>query len=132
MKLKGGRPKNDPTLNRGTEIKIRCCLCEKDDIKALAKSYGLTMTDYVLKKCLDQRLVFNHVEYLKEIHELNLEIARQGNNINQLAKYANTLNISGKLNSEIAEKLTEILSIYSIKQDEIRSAFRRLIREMSK
>lgn len=101
-------------------------------IRDSAKTYGLTVTEYVLRKSFGQKLTFNHVELLKELHQMNLELARAGNNINQLAKYANTMNKVGKLRPEIADKLHTSLSTYLQKQDEVRSAFRKLIREMSK
>ena len=87
MKHKGGRPKIDISKKKATQFFIKCTHGEKNIIKDRAKEYGLTITDFILRKCLDQKIVFNHVEYLKEIHALNLELGRQGNNINQLAKY---------------------------------------------
>ncbi|MBW8326567.1 MAG: MobC family plasmid mobilization relaxosome protein [Prolixibacteraceae bacterium] len=132
MKNKGGRPKLSLELSRNLEIKVRCTREEKKIIRDKAAEYGLTVTDFILRKCLDQRVVFNHIDYLKEIHSLNLELGRQGNNINQLAKYANTLSVSNKLNPGVAVKIIETLDVYVNKQEEVRVAFRRLIREMAK
>ena len=132
MKRKGGRPILSDSLAKKGEIKLRCTHVEKNIIKSRAKEYGLTMTDFILRKCLDQKVVFNHIDYLKEIHALNLELGRQGNNINQLAKYANTLSVSNKLNPDVAARLLEVLDVYINKQEEVRVAFRRLIREMAK
>ncbi len=130
MKNKGGRPKLPRHQNKGDEIKIRCSKTTKEMIRCKAKSYGLTLTDYILKKSLEQNVTFNHIEYLKEIHELGTELARQGNNINQLAKHANTLNINNKLTPDIATTLERLLKSFTQKQEEVRIAFRTLIREM--
>ncbi|MGV8135036.1 MAG: plasmid mobilization relaxosome protein MobC [Mangrovibacterium sp.] len=127
-----GRPKGRPEENKTAEIKIRCLLQEKEEIIRRAKTYGLTVTDYVLKKCLDKKIVFNHIEIVQEIHQLNLEMARAGNNINQLAKYANTLQKVKRLKPEIANRLNTFMTDYLQKQDEIRKVFRKLTREMSK
>ncbi len=127
-----GRPRNKPEENKAAEIKVRCLTRDKEEIVRLSKTYGLNISSYVLKRSLGQKLTFNHVELLKELHQMNLELARTGNNINQLAKYANTMNKVGKLKPEIADKLHTSLSTYLQKQDEVRSAFRKLIREMSK
>ncbi|WP_303922346.1 plasmid mobilization relaxosome protein MobC [Draconibacterium sediminis] len=132
IKNKGGRPKLSNSEKRIAEIHIACNKGDKTRIKELAKSYGLTMTEYILRKCFDENVSFNHVEFLKEIHVLGTELSRQGNNINQLAKYTNTLNIEKKLTPEIATRLEEILLEHIKKQEEVRIAFRTLIREMAK
>jgi len=132
IKNKGGRPKLSNSEKRIAEIHIVCNKGDKTRIKELAKSYGLTMTDYILRKCFDENVSFNHVEFLKEIHVLGTELSRQGNNINQLAKYTNTLTIEKRLTPEIATRLEEILLEHIKKQEEVRIAFRTLIREMAK
>jgi urease gamma subunit len=109
IKNKGGRPKLSNSEKRIAEIHIVCNKGDKTRIKELAKSYGLTMTDYILRKCFDENVSFNHVEFLKEIHDLGTELSRQGNNINQLAKFTNTLTIEKRLTPEIATRLEEIL-----------------------
>lgn len=132
IKNKGGRPKLSNSEKRIAEIHIVCNKGDKTRIKELAKSYGLTMTEYILRKCFDENVSFNHVEFLKEIHVLGTELSRQGNNINQLAKYTNTLTIEKRLTPEIAARLEEILLEHIKKQEEVRVAFRTLIREMAK
>lgn len=132
IKNKGGRPKLSNSEKRIAEIHIVCNKGDKTRIKELAKSYGLTMTEYILRKCFDENVSFNHVEFLKEIHDLGTELSRQGNNINQLAKYTNTLTIEKRLTPEIATQLEEILLEHIKKQEEVRIAFRTLIREMAK
>lgn len=132
IKNKGGRPKLSNSEKRIAEIHIACNKGDKTRIKELAKSYGLTMTEYILRKCFDENVSFNHVEFLKEIHDLGTELSRQGNNINQLAKYTNTLTIEKKLTPEIATRLEEVLLEHIKKQEEVRIAFRTLIREMAK
>ncbi|MCE5223200.1 MobC family plasmid mobilization relaxosome protein [bacterium] len=132
MDRKGGRPRLADDKKRSSAFLIKCKKSEHNMIRDSAKTHGLTVTEYVLRKSFGQKLTFNHVELLKELHQMNLELARTGNNINQLAKYANTMNKVGKLKPEIADKLHTSLSTYLQKQDEVRSAFRKLIREMSK
>ena len=126
------RPKSRSEENKTAEIKVRCLLREKEEIIRRAKTYGLTITDFVLRKCLDRKIVFNHIEVVQEIHQLNLELARAGSNINQLAKYANTVQKVKRLKPEIADKFNAIMTDYLQKQDEIRKVFRKLTREMSR
>lgn len=132
MAKKGGRPKVDETKKKLSYIRFRCLEDEKKQIALLSKTYGLSMTDYILKKALDKKLVTNHVQLLGEIHTIGTELARSGNNINQLAKHANTLNKTGNLNQSILGQLNVLLENYQQQQNEIRTVFRKIIRELNK
>lgn len=132
IKNMGGRPKIPNSEKRSNRIRVWCTDNQKNKIKKIADSYGLSISDYILKKSFDENVSFNHVEFLKEIHHLGTELSRQGNNINQLAKYTNTLTIEKKLTPEIATRVEEILLEHIKKQEEVRVAFRTLIREMAK
>lgn len=132
MTANSGRPRNKPAENKTSEIKVRCLPREKEEIIRLSQTYGMGITGYVIKRSLGQKITFNHIELLKELHILNLELARAGNNINQLARYANTINKAGRLEPEIADKLNTILASYIQKLDDVRLAFRKLIRMMGK
>ena|SRR5690606_28760049 len=132
MSNSNGRPLKPDKEKKLAYIRFRCHEDEKKQIVSLSKSYGLSMTDYILKKALDKKVVFNHIELIKEIHEIGTELSRAGNNINQLSKHANTLNKSGRLNESIIHRLNIILDEYNENQDKIRVAFRRIIRELTK
>ncbi len=129
---KGGRPKKAAEETRNKSIHILCLISEHQELKRLAKSYGLTISEYVLKKAFDRRLVFNHVEFMQELHQIGTVLSRAGNNINQLAKHANSLNKIGRLNESIIDRLNIFLVDYNTNQDKIRIAFRKIIREMAK
>ncbi|MCL4637750.1 MAG: plasmid mobilization relaxosome protein MobC [Olivibacter sp.] len=129
---KGGRPKKDSADKRTAEIKIRCLESEKIKIKSLSKTFGLSMSDYILIRSLDQKVIVNYKEMHKELHEIGTEFSRAGNNINQLAKYANIMNKMGKLDNSVAERLSLLLSDYVKKKDEMRIVLRKVIRELLK
>jgi len=132
MAKKVGRPKLEEQEAKTSYIKIRCHADEKRKVEELAKNYGLTVTDYVLKKCLGQKVVANKIDFLKQLDSVGLELSRAGNNINQLAKHANRLNKIGKTDESLVAKLNLNLEYYTNKQRELRQTLRRIIREMSK
>ena len=58
------------------------------------------MRDFVLKMCMDGKIVVN-----EDLRELNQELRRQGNNLNQLVRLVHQRRIS-------AVDLSELLDVY--------------------
>jgi len=132
MAKKGGRPKAIDRKKRSSYVRFRCSEEEKKQISSLSKTYGISMTDYIMRKALDMKLVTNHVQMMNEIHAIGNELARSGNNINQLAKHVNALNKAGRMNQKFLPQLADLLEKHHRRQDEIRTAIREIIREMSR
>jgi len=131
MAKKGGRPKVSDRKRKSSYVRFRCSEEEKKQIISLSKTYGVSMTDYIMRKALDMKLVTNHLQMMNEIHALGTELARSGNNINQLAKHVNALNKAGRLDQMFLPQLADLLEKHHRKQDEIRTAIRKITREMS-
>lgn len=64
------------------------------------KAVAPSMRDFVLKMCMDGKIVVN-----EDLRELNQELRRQGNNLNQLVRLAHQRRIS-------AVDLSELLDVY--------------------
>jgi hypothetical protein len=64
------------------------------------KAVAPSMRDFVLKMCMEGKIVVN-----EDIRELNQELRRQGNNLNQLVRLAHQRRIS-------AVDLSELLDVY--------------------
>lgn len=83
-------------LIRNKSIKTRVNEAEKEKISADAKAMHLNVSDYIRSIALRKRLVTpklssQDTENLdKNLREIKIELNRLGNNINQIAKYANT------------------------------------------
>lgn len=77
-------------MKKTKNIILRCTEDEKKKIQDFAKEYGLNVTQYIIKKSLNQPVNINHKEVVRTIHLLNVELSRIGNNVNQLAKIANS------------------------------------------
>lgn len=129
---RGGRPLKAPMKKRTAEIKARCLVEQKEKIKFLAKESGLNISDYILKKSLDQKVWGNYKELHREIHSIGTEFSRVGNNINQLARHANTLEKIGQVDKLSMQRLNLILIDYLNKSEEVRIVLRKIVRALTK
>ena len=132
MGKKGGRPRLPDSEKKSARIEVKCYPDEKSEISRLAKSFGLSISDYMIKRALGKNAGFNHISMLNEIHQLGTELSRIGNNINQLSKHANTLNKIGALNQGIVSQLNVLMDAYIKQQENIRIIFRGLLRELKR
>ncbi len=131
-KNKGGRPLLKENEKKDALVKIYCRISEKEAIVKAARSAGLTVSDYAKKRMLGEKVVLNYGDIFKELHVIGTEFSRAGNNINQLARHANSLNKVGKLDKSIADSFNLLLSDYVKKNEEIRIVLRKLTRELTK
>lgn len=132
MRKKGGRPRLADTEKKTGRMEIKCHPSQKQEITLLAKSHGLSLSEYILRKALGHRVNYNRIHLLNEIHRIGTELSRAGNNINQLAKNANRLNKAGILTQSIVNQMNAVMENYNRQQEQVRVAFRKLIREMNK
>lgn len=131
MKSKGGRPSLQPGQKRSSRIDIKCSQQDKAVLVSRANSYGINLSCYMLRTALGKRVTVNPKEVLSELHELNLALARIGNNINQLTRYANIMLKLGRFNDAMALKLRCQLDEYLRQQNAIQRSFQKIIRELS-
>lgn len=88
--------KKDKDENRDTFIKIRVTKSEKEQIRRNAKESNFTMSDYSRKLILKKKITkpkYSHenaVMISNSLREAKKALNKIGNNINQIAKLANT------------------------------------------
>jgi hypothetical protein len=75
---------------RKPEISFRVSEKERDLLRSAAREAGVSMTDYVLARCLYADDI-PPMPPRDELRETRLELTRQGVNLNQLAKAAHRL-----------------------------------------
>jgi hypothetical protein len=68
------------------------------------------------------------MELLRHLDILGLAINRIGNNINQLARYANIQIKSGKVNTSVIIDFIELMDKYMHERRELAKAYRALVR----
>ena len=124
-----GRPlKTGP--RRIKKIDVRFTQEEYDNILELEKTLGINKTDLVRTRVLSnvKVMVVNAKELIALLDQTGAEMGRCGNNINQLAKYANILSKSGKLSPVVIERFNYLFEQYIKNQENIDTTLRKVIR----
>lgn len=137
MEEKYKRLKGRPTLKSGKrskKIDARFTLEEYVEIVALEKALGISKTEIIRIRVLNQsaQLVVNAREMLLALDAVGAELGRVGNNINQLARYANTLDKRGLLSPQILERFNLLFEQYIQVQLSLEVVLRKIIRRMGK
>jgi hypothetical protein len=127
------RSKGRPVKEQGKRIKkidARFTQDEYDTILELEKTLGVRKTDLVRSRLLqDARLtIVNAKELIGFIDSIGTEMGRCGNNINQLAKYANILRKKGVLSPVVSERFNVLFEQYIENQKQLEISLRKIIR----
>lgn len=128
---KGGRPPAGDD-KRSFKIDVRFTEAEYRQVEQLEKELGLKKTELVRRKLLSEGkgLAVNAAELMKRLDAVSLELSRSGNNINQLARYANRLQKRGLLSASIIDEYLHLLHRHQNEQTELAMLFRKLIRSL--
>lgn len=124
-----GRPlKNGP--KRIKKIDVRFTQDEFDAILELEKTLGISKAELVRSRLLEnvKTMVINAKELIAQLDQTGAEMGRCGNNINQLARYANILNKRNMLSPVVIERFNNLFEKYLKNQEAIDSSLRKVIR----
>ena len=123
-----------PKGKRIKKIDARFTEAEYREIEKLELALGLKKSDLVRLRLLDNpaAVVVNARELIQSLDVVGTELGRAGNNINQLARYANTLNKKGALSPAVVNHLMELLEKYNRNQRALESAMRRIIKAIGR
>jgi hypothetical protein len=77
-------------------------------------------------------VLINSKELIRKLDEIGTELGRAGNNINQLAHYANLLKLKGALAPTLIGHFCELLEKYGRHQEALESAMRRIIKAIGR
>lgn len=130
---KASRSKGRPVKEEGKRIRKIDARFTEDEyqvILELEKTLGIRKSDLVRNRLLqDARLaIVNAKELIGFLDSTGAEMGRCGNNINQLARYANTLNKKGVLSPVVIETFNVLFEQYIRNQRTLETALRRIIR----
>lgn len=129
MNNKLGRPVTE-TEKRDQFIRLRFTKTEIEAIKVEAESLSISLSSYLRSKALNgKKHTLNGKALITSLDALGTELGRSGNNINQLAKHANILNKTGKLDESIINRFNVLFADYIKSQQEMEVAIRKIIRE---
>ncbi len=133
-RLKKGRRSIPEGSRRSKKIDARFTEAEYAQILELEKALGISKTEIIRVRALSgtTQLVINAREMIFQLDHIGAELARVGNNINQLAKYANTLQKRGMLAEQIVERFNLLFQQHIKIQLDLETALRKIIRQLSK
>ncbi|SDF70227.1 mobilisation protein (MobC) [Mucilaginibacter pineti] len=129
----GTKLKGRPQLTEGKRIKkIDARFTEKEYavVLDLEKQLDIRKTDLIRLRVLHQaqHVLVNAKEMISLLDKIGAELGRSGNNINQLARYANILKKQGTLSPVVAERFNFLFAIYLEQQKTLEVALRKIIR----
>lgn len=117
---------------RSKKIDVRFTEDEYRSVEEMEQTLGINKADLIRKRLLheDRSIVLNAKELIRTLDEIGAELGRSGNNINQLAHYANLLKLKQLLVPDIAERFLNMLSAYIGQQQSLEATLRSVIRQL--
>ncbi|VTR29567.1 ribbon-helix-helix domain-containing protein [Sphingobacterium thalpophilum] len=130
MTNRKGNRKPTAHEQRTRRFELRLSEAEHAQFLELEKALGLSRADIVRIRVLQhsKKMLVNTTEIMRLLDGIGTEIGRSGNNINQLAKHANTLRQQGMLHAVLISDLIPLLTEYVRLQRELEQSIRQLIR----
>ena len=122
-----------PVMSKGKrsrKIDVRFTEEEFAFVVNLEKLLGLKRSDIIRRKTLevDLQLILDARSLLSSIDQIGLELSRSGNNINQLAKYANILIKQGVLSPVLINRFLKELEKHSELMQSLALDIRKILR----
>lgn len=119
-----------PSGKRDARIDVKVFEAEKACMRQAAEAVGMTLTDYIVWSCLygDQCVYAIDPAQLASVRT---ELARQGNNLNQIAHVANVLKMRRAGNRPVEDMLDDILGLLLRLNEEQHAAYKAVQRLQS-
>lgn len=115
--------------NKVKRKEIRLTQKEYDKLLQMAAASGKSVSEYIRAKLFGgEKATINAVEFLKEYRKQIYEMHKTGNNINQLAHYANICIKSGKLSESVVQEMNRRLGELTRIEMKLEDAMHKILR----
>ena len=120
--------------NRSKKIDARFTEEEYKVVLALEKELGVRKSDLVRDRLLNNApaVIIHAKELIARLDAICTELGRSGNNINQLARYANILNKRNLLSPVVIGRFNILFEEYLANQKVLEGVLRSIIRSLAK
>jgi hypothetical protein len=120
----------DDKANRVRRFEVRLTEDEYKHLLLLEEQLGLSRTEIIRIRVLQDpgKILVNARQALSKLDLIGTELGRAGNNINQLARHANTLNRLGKLTPNVVRDFNRLFEQYYLIREQTETSLRQLIR----
>lgn len=128
-----GRPQLE-SGKRSKKIDVRFTEDEYNLITSLENALGISKTELLRKRVLNDAgaTIVNAKGLIVSLDNIFAEMGRVGNNINQLAKHANTLKLQGAISPLIIDQFDAYFLKYLQLQQQLEISLRKVIRLVGK
>ena len=117
--------------NKTKRLEIRLTESENQQLLEAATIAGLSVSSYVRRKTLQGELgVMDSFEFVKLYNQYLYELRKIGNNINQLAHYANILLANDVYSEDVVKEMTNQLRALTTVQMRIEDIENRFIKKL--
>ena len=132
MKKTAGRPE----LKIGKKTKYLQARLSEQEYQMLvntAKELNLSQTELIRARVINnnQSLLINAKEAIQTLDKISMELNRAGNNINQIARYTNSLKLMELENTDILPEFNKIFGNYILIQQDLEKALRKIMRQLA-
>jgi hypothetical protein len=127
--------KGRPPLTEGKrtfKIDVRFTKDEYKLILELERALGISRTNLVRQRLLKNgdSIIINTKALILELNQIGAELGRSGNNLNQLAHYANVLNLKEILSPVVVERYLLLLDENLKSRSKLDATLRKIIRQL--
>jgi len=118
---------------RTFKIDVRFTDEEYKLISEMETTFGLSKTKLVRLRLLGNgtEVLINAKALISQLNHIGAELGRSGNNVNQLAHYANVLNLKNILSPVVAERFNLLLEDHLKSRMELDKTLRKIIRVLA-
>lgn len=130
----GGRKKLPPNELKTRKLQMHVTEQEFLNIQGLYQISGKkSMSDFIREFVTSEKkkkMMINQIDLIRNLDLIGTEIGRIGNNINQIAKYANIQLKSGKTDTKTMERFNVQMELFLQEKRELAKAYRTLVRKV--
>lgn len=127
-KNKGGRPMI--LVKKSCRAELRLTEDELQKLLKIEADTGLKRSQLFIKRVLDNQDYLITKDVIQQLAIIGTEIGKVGNNINQLAKHANTIAKNQAVPPEILNQFNEYMNAHLNLQSEVYKVLRQMYRVM--
>ena len=129
-KNKGGRPEKE--VKKSERVEVRLTVDELQKLIELEKETGTNRSVLFILRVIENRGFLITKDVIQELSKAGAEMGRVGNNINQLARHANTVFKTGPVPQQVIQDFEQLLAKHVEIESEIYAIFKKMYRVMRK
>jgi len=124
------KKKEKPASTRSEVVKIRLTQTEKDKLVELSKELNMDLSQCVRSKVFkdSDTLMISSRDFRLATDNIGSQLGKIGSNINQFARYANSLYNSGQVDPLVLNQFREALLVYKAENAKLISVYTALLK----